>query len=51
MTAQTWLGVAGFVAMLSKLLENKSVARYLRQHQPGVLVEFEAIVQTVSLDN
>jgi len=35
---------------LAKLLENKSVARYLKQRQPDVLVEFEAIVQTVSLD-
>jgi hypothetical protein len=35
---------------LTKLLENKSVARYLRQKQPDVLTEFEAIVQTVSLD-
>ena len=35
---------------LAKLLENKSVARYLKQHQPDVLAEFEAIVQTVSLD-
>ena len=35
---------------LTKLLENKSVARFLRQRQPEVLVEFEAIVQTVSLD-
>jgi RepB plasmid partitioning protein/ParB-like nuclease domain len=35
---------------LAKLLENKSVARYLRQRQSEVLTEFEAIVQTVSLD-
>ena len=35
---------------LAKLLENKSVARYLRQKQPDVLTEFESIVQTVSLD-
>ena len=35
---------------LAKLLENQSVARYLKQHQPDVLAEFEAIVQTVSLD-
>jgi hypothetical protein len=35
---------------LTKLLENKSVARYLRQRQPEVLAEFEMIVQTVSLD-
>ena len=35
---------------LTKLLENKSVARHLRQRQPEVLAEFEAIVQTVSLD-
>jgi ParB-like chromosome segregation protein Spo0J len=35
---------------LTRLLENKGVARYLRQRQPEVLAEFEAIVQTVSLD-
>lgn len=35
---------------LAKLLENRSVARYLRQKQADVLAEFEAIVQTVSLD-
>jgi ParB-like chromosome segregation protein Spo0J len=35
---------------LAKLLENNSIARYLKQHQPDVLAEFEAIVQTVSLD-
>lgn len=35
---------------LSKLLENKSVARYLNQRQPEVLVEFAAIVQTTSID-
>ncbi len=35
---------------LAKLLENKSVARYLRQRHPEVLAEFEVIVQTVSLD-
>lgn len=35
---------------LTKLLDNKSVARYLKQRQPEVLVEFETIVQTVSLD-
>jgi len=35
---------------LAKLLENKSVARYLKQRQHDVLAEFEAIVQTVSLD-
>jgi len=35
---------------LTKLLENKSVARYLKQRQPEVLAEFETIVQTVSLD-
>jgi len=35
---------------LTKLLKNKSVARYLRQKQNEVLVEFDAIVQTVSLD-
>jgi ParB-like chromosome segregation protein Spo0J len=35
---------------LARLLENKSVDRYLRQRQPEVLAEFEVIVQTVSLD-
>jgi len=35
---------------LSKLLENQAVARYLRQREPEVLAEFEAIVQTVSIE-
>lgn len=35
---------------LGKLLDNKAVARYLRQRQPDVLAEFEAIVRTVSVD-
>lgn len=35
---------------LAKLLENKSVARYLKQRQPEVLEEFDAIIKTVSLD-
>lgn len=35
---------------LAKLLENKAVASFLRQRQPEVLAEFDAIVQTVSLD-
>jgi len=35
---------------LTKLLNNKSVSRYLRQRQPEVLGEFEAIVQTVSIE-
>ena len=35
---------------LAKLLENKQVARYLKQQQPEVLIEFEAIVKTVSLE-
>ncbi len=35
---------------LTKLLENKSVVRYLSKRQPEVLAEFETIVQTVSLE-
>lgn len=35
---------------LSKLLNNKSVARYLRQHQPDILGELEKIIQAISLD-
>jgi ParB-like chromosome segregation protein Spo0J len=35
---------------LTKLLENKAVARYLQQRQPEVAAEFEQIVKTVSLD-
>lgn len=35
---------------LARLLENKAVTRYLRQHQPEILTEFEAIVKTVSLE-
>lgn len=36
---------------LARLLENKSVVRYLRSRQPGVLAEFEVIVEAVSLDS
>jgi hypothetical protein len=35
---------------MAKSLKNKLVARYLKQHQPDVLAEFELIVRTVSLD-
>jgi hypothetical protein len=35
---------------LAKLLENKSVVRYIKQRRPEVLEQFEVIVQTVSLD-
>lgn len=35
---------------LSKLLDNKSIARFLKQRQPDVLAEVETIAQTVSLD-
>lgn len=35
---------------LVKLLENQTVARYLRKRQPELLAEFEAIVKTVALD-
>lgn len=35
---------------LTKLLANKNVLRFLKQRQPEVLVEFEMIVKTVSLD-
>lgn len=37
----------GFVA---KLLGNENIRRYLERHQQGMLVEFERIVQTVSLE-
>ena len=35
---------------LAKLLENQSVARYVKQRRPEVLEQFEVIVQTTSLD-
>jgi len=35
---------------LEKLLANKMVTRYLRQHQPEVLEQFEKIVSTKSLE-
>lgn len=35
---------------LAKLLENKAVARYLKQQQPEVLGQFEGIVQATSLE-
>ncbi len=36
---------------LTKLLANKLVVRYLKQKQPELLTEFEAIVQAASLDH
>ena len=35
---------------LVKLLGNEAVTRFLMRHQPDVLVEFESIIQTVSLN-
>jgi len=35
---------------LAKILDNQSVARYLRHRQPEVVAEFESIVKTVSLE-
>ncbi|MDR3415262.1 MAG: plasmid partitioning protein RepB C-terminal domain-containing protein [Nevskia sp.] len=35
---------------LAKLLENASVARYLRQRYPDVMTEFESILKTASLE-
>lgn len=35
---------------LVKLLENELVKQYLRQRQPDLLSEFEAIVETGSLE-
>jgi hypothetical protein len=35
---------------LGKLLENRAVDDYLRQHQPDLLSEFEAIVETASIE-
>lgn len=35
---------------LAKLIENPAIKRFLQQRQPEFLAEFEAIVQTVSLD-
>lgn len=35
---------------LAKLLENKSVVRYIKQRRAEVLEQFEVIVQTVSID-
>ena len=36
---------------LTKLLGNESVRRYLNQHQPEILEEFQALVETVALDS
>ena len=36
---------------LTKLLGNESVRRYLNQHQPEMLEEFQALVETVALDS
>jgi hypothetical protein len=35
---------------LTKVLGNKSVTRYLRQHQPDIVSELEKIIQAVSLE-
>ncbi len=35
---------------LAKLLDNKSVVRYIKQQRPEVLEQFEVIVETTSLD-
>jgi len=35
---------------LAKLLENKSIARFIKQRRPEVLEQFEVIVETTSLD-
>ena len=35
---------------LTKLLANEAVQRYLNQHQPEILKEFQALVDTVALD-
>ncbi len=35
---------------LAKLLENKSVARFIKQRRPEVLEQFEVIVETTSLE-
>jgi len=35
---------------LVKLVDNEAIIRFLTQNQPEMLVEFEKIVQTVSLD-
>jgi ParB-like chromosome segregation protein Spo0J len=35
---------------LAKLLENELVVQYVRQRQPDLVAEFEAIVETVSLE-
>ncbi|MCX7143815.1 MAG: ParB N-terminal domain-containing protein [Proteobacteria bacterium] len=36
---------------LTKLLGNEAVRRYLTQHQPEILGEFQALVETVALDS
>lgn len=35
---------------LAKLLDNKSVVRFIKQRRPEVLEQFEVIVETTSLD-
>lgn len=35
---------------LTKLLDNKAIARYLRQRQPEILAEFELIIKTTTLE-
>lgn len=35
---------------LAKLLDNQSVARFIKQRRPEVFEQFEIVVQTTSLD-
>jgi hypothetical protein len=35
---------------LAKLLENESARLYVAQHHPDLMVEFESIIATISLD-
>ena len=50
-TIQDVLNLVLAKGYLTKLLANKPVARYLKQKQPELLTEFEAIVQAASLDH
>ena len=39
------------VGYLKKLLDNARVVRYLSQHQPEILAEFQKIVEMKNLNN
>jgi hypothetical protein len=35
---------------LTKLLSNDAVSRYIQRHEPGILEQFELVMNTVSME-